>query len=76
MAAAKPGLELFPLPIAIYRNKLPTHFSKPSNSIPCYTAGPWNQAPASYALSPNNMGPYYIDGVVCRVEDVLGGRCQ
>jgi hypothetical protein len=76
MPAARPGLKLFPLPIVIYRNKLPNpHFQESTNAIPCFTSAPWDQAPPSYASSRDNMGPYYIDGVVCSVKDVLGGAC-
>lgn len=76
MPAAKPGLKLFPLPILIYRNKLPnSHFGKSTNAVPCYTAAPWNQAPARYASNRKNMGPYYIDGVICSVKDVLEDAC-
>ena len=76
MPAAKPGLKLFPLPVVIYRNKLPNaKFADSTNDMPCYTAQPWSQAPPSYASSPATMGPYYIDGVICTVNEVLGGAC-
>lgn len=76
MPAAKPGWKLFPLPVLIYRNKLPNDaFGQSSDAIPCFTAGPWDQAPPSYASSPANMGPYYIDGVVCSTEEILAGTC-
>lgn len=76
MPAAKPGAKLFPNPVVIYRNKLPRKtFAYSTNAMPCFTAEPWNRAPASDASSPANMGRYYIDGVVCKVEDVLSGAC-
>lgn len=75
MPAAKPGLKI-PFPIVIYRNKLPNpHFDKSTDAIPCFTAGPWDQAPPNYASSSANMGRYYIDGVVCGVREVLTGAC-
>lgn len=77
MPAAKPGVKLFPTPVAIYRNKLPNaNFADSTNDMPCYTAAPWSAAPPRYASSPATMGPYYIDGEICTVSDVLGGACS
>jgi hypothetical protein len=62
----------------VYRNKLTTPgFAGAVTNMPCYGPhlGNWTNAPASYASSPANMGPYYLDGATCTVAAVLNGSC-
>ena len=62
----------------VYRNKLTTPgFAGAVTNMPCFgpDLGNWTNAPASYASSPANMGPYYLDGATCAVAAVLNGTC-
>jgi len=74
----RPGLlnplgRLLPYPVVIYRNKaVSSSFPYSVTSVPCsvtlenYRDYPNQTSPAffaKYASGPNNMGPYYIDGV-------------
>lgn len=65
-------------PFMTYRNKLAASgFDYSISAIPCFgpDKGDWSTATAEYASNPQNMGAYYIDGVICTVENVLNGSC-
>jgi hypothetical protein len=76
MISAGEGAEL--APFLTYRNKL-AHASFPYgiSAIPYFgqNQGEWSEASAEYASSPENMGDYYIDGVICAVAEVLDDTC-
>ena len=63
-------------PFLIYRNKVAaTGFEGSISKVPCYTGAPFGTAPADYAASSCNMGPYAPQGEECSVEDFLFGKC-
>ena len=63
-------------PFFIYRNKVPAEgFAGRIKNVGCFLAGDFNQAPASFASSPENMGEYFIDGVECDAADFIAGAC-
>jgi len=71
---AKQGPEV--RPFLIYRNKVTaTGFEGSIGKVPCYTGAPFNTAPADYAASSCNMGPYAPEGEECAVEAFLLGKC-
>jgi len=71
---AKKGPEV--LPFLIYRNKVAaTGFEGSVGKVPCYTGAPFGTAPADYAASSGNMGPYAPQGQECAVERFLLDKC-
>jgi hypothetical protein len=63
-------------PFLIYRNKVAaTGFEGSIGKVPCYTGATFNTAPADYASSSCNMGPYAPEGEECAVEAFLLGKC-
>lgn len=77
MTSAGEGADL--APFMTYRNKLAQDsFAYGISAVPCYgqDQGEWSTAPAEYASSPDNMGDYYIDGVICAADEVLDGTCE
>jgi hypothetical protein len=63
-------------PFFIYRNKVAAEgFAGSIRNIGCFTAGDFDQAPPSFASSPDNMGEYFIDGVECDSADFIAGAC-
>jgi len=65
-------------PFLTYRNKLAdASFAYSISAIPCFgpDQGEWSNATADFAASPENMGEYYIDGVICTAQDVLSDAC-
>lgn len=63
-------------PFFIYRNKVAAEgFAGSVKNVGCFLAGDFNQAPASFASSPDNMGEYFIDGVECDAADFIAGTC-
>lgn len=77
MISAGEGAEL--APFMTYRNKLAqASFPYSISAIPCFgqDQGEWSTASTEYASSPENMGDYYIDGVICAADEVLDGTCE
>ncbi|MBE2238254.1 MAG: hypothetical protein IAE81_10715 [Caldilineaceae bacterium] len=65
-------------PFLTYRNKLAdASFPYSITAIPCFGSdlGEWSEATIDYASSPENMGEYYIDGVICTIDEVLDDSC-
>jgi hypothetical protein len=63
-------------PFFIYRNKVATEgFAGSIKNVGCFLAGDFNQAPPSFASSPENMGEYFIDGIECDAADFIAGAC-
>lgn len=63
-------------PFLIYRNKVAANgFEGSISKVPCYTGAPFDTAPADYAASSCNMGPYAPQGEECSIEDFLSGKC-
>lgn len=76
LASAGEGADV--APFLTYRNKLASaSFQSAISAIPCFgpDLGEWSSATADYASSPDNMGNYYIDGVICTVDAVLDDSC-
>lgn len=66
-------------PFLTYRNKLAdSSFAYGVSAIPCFgpDQGEWSSATTDFASSPENMGEYYIDGVICTAQDVLSDACM
>ena len=63
-------------PFFVYRNKVAAEgFAGSIQDVGCFTAGDFDQAPPSFASSPDNMGEYFIDGVECNSADFVAGTC-
>ena len=63
-------------PFFIYRNKVTAEGLAGSiKNVGCFLSGDFNQAPPSFASSPENMGEYFIDGVECDGADFIAGAC-
>jgi hypothetical protein len=65
-------------PFLTYRNKLAdASFPYSITAIPCFGSdlGEWSEATIDYASSAENMGEYYIDGVICTIDEVLDDSC-
>jgi hypothetical protein len=63
-------------PFFIYRNKVAVEgFAGSIHNVGCFLDGDFNQAPPSFASSPENMHEYFIDGVECDSVDFIGGTC-
>lgn len=63
-------------PFFIYRNKVAAEgFAGSIRNVGCFLAGDFNQAPPSFASSPENMGEYFIDGIECDDADFIAGEC-
>lgn len=77
MISAGEGSEV--APFLTYRNKLAQDsFAYSISAIPCFgpDQGEWANATADFASNPDNMGEYYIDGVICTAQDVLSDACM
>lgn len=76
MMSAGEGAQI--APFLTYRNKLAdASFAYSIAAIPCFgqDLGEWSEATIDYASSPENMGEYYIDGVICTIDEVLDDSC-
>lgn len=63
-------------PFFIYRIKVPAEgFAGSIKNVGCFLAGDFNQAPPSYASSPDHMHEYFIDGIECDDADFIAGDC-
>ena len=77
MPSAGEGADM--TPFLTYRNKLAdASFPYAIAAIPCFgpDLGEWSEATSDYASSPENMGEYYIDGVICSADELLSGACE
>ena len=77
MPSAGEGADM--TPFMTYRNKLAQDsFAYAISAVPCFgqDMGDWSTATTEYASSPENMGDYYIDGVICSADELLSGACE
>lgn len=63
-------------PFFIYRIKVAAkEFAGSIQNVDCFLAGDFDQAPPSFASSPENMHEYFIDGIECDDADFIAGEC-